>query len=221
MNSFKVKNTKINMDYIFEEKKNSVFDHTGHILLEMIGSKVKYECGNCGSIRPGNYFDLMKATTKFCGKCIDPGRKTLEEVCERFEQLKIEQSIPDYTILEYKTNKKVTFKCPDNHTFVMAYFDIKRGRRCPQCAPNRRAKTNLERYGAANPFGNKQIQEKIKETCLEKYGVTHHMKLETIRNKAIETNLQKLGVKYAFNTETTFKKIRQTHFEKYGFEYPL
>jgi hypothetical protein len=211
------------MDSIFEEKKNDVFDHTGHILLEKTGNgKFKYECGNCGLLRTGAYNDLMKPkSTKFCAKCIDPGRKTLDEVIERFELLKIEQSIPDYTILEYITNKKVTFKCNNNHIFNMAYSGIKRGRRCPQCAPDRRAKTNLERYGAANPFASEIIKERIKETCLEKYGVTHHMKLQSIRDKAVETNLKKLGVKYAFNTDETFEKIRQTHLQRYGVRFPL
>jgi hypothetical protein len=209
------------MDSIFEEKKNDVFDHTGHILLEKVGNgKFKYECGNCRSERIGKYLDLMKST-KFCAKCIDPGRKTLDEVIERFEQLKVEQSIQDYTILEYITNKKVTFKCNNNHIFNMAYSDIKRGRRCPQCTPGRRAKTNLERYGAANPFASEIIKERIKETCLEKYGVTHHMKLQSIRNKAVETNLKKLGVKYAFNTDETFEKIRQTHLQHFGVKFPL
>lgn len=211
------------MDSIFEEKKNDVFDHTGHILLEKIDNGTfKYQCGTCGRERTGRYSDLMKPkSTKFCAKCIDPGRKTLDEVIERFELLKIEQTIPNYTILEYVTNKKVTFRCHNNHVFMMAYFDIKRGRRCPQCAPNRRAKTNLERYGSANPFASEIIKERIKETCLQKYGVTHHMKLESIRNKAVETNLQKLGVKYAFNTDKTFEKIRQTHLQRYGVRFPL
>lgn len=209
------------MDSIFAEKKNDVFNHTGHILLEKIGNgKFKYQCGTCGSERTGQYYDLIRAT-KFCSKCIDPGRKSFDEVCEQFEQLKIDQSIPDYTILGYVTNKKVTFKCNYNHIFTMAYHDMKRGRRCPLCAPNRRSKTNLERYGAVNPFASEIIKERIKEKCLEKYGVTHHMKLESIRNKAVETNIQKLGVKYAFNTDETFEKIRQTHFERYGVRFPL
>lgn len=85
----------------------------------------------------------------------------------------------------------------------MAYFDIKRGRRC---APNRRFKTNLERYGASNPFASEIIKKRIKETCLEKYGVTHHMKLQSIRNKAVETNLQKLGVQIWVKIKYKFHK---------------
>jgi hypothetical protein len=184
---FEVK-IKNKMDSIFEEKKNNVYDHTGHILLERIeGGKFRYQCGNCERERTGQYFDLMRPkATKFCGQCIDPGRKSLDEVTERFEQLKIEQSIPNYTIVKYITNKKVVFNCDSNHEFTMAYHDIKRGRRCPQCAPKRRAKTNLARYGAANTFASETIKERIKETCVEKYGVTHHMKLKIIRDKAVD-----------------------------------
>ncbi|CCV01749.1 zinc-ribbon-containing protein [Invertebrate iridescent virus 22] len=206
----------------FYEKKNLIYGQTGHILLKLEHSYVEYECGNCGSIRTSRYSNLVKpGTTKFCSNCINPGRKTLEEVCQNFEKLKLENSLFNYSILEYLSNKNVTFKCDKDHIFKMAYADIKRGRRCPQCAPNRRAKTNLEKYNAVNPFASPQIKEKIKLTCLEKYGVTHHMKLKEIRDKAAETNLKKIGVKYAFNTKETFDKIRQKCLERYGVEFPL
>lgn len=206
------------MSLNFEEKKTKVYDQTGHTILESVSGKLKYKCGNCGTIKQSTYYDLMKPTrTKFCSSCTFRGKKTIEEVCEQFEQLKI----TGYTITDYKTNKQVTFNCDKNHTFIMSYNDIKRGRRCPQCAPKRRSQTNLEKYGSVNVFSNENIKEKIKGTCLEKYGVTHHMKLKEIREKAVETNLKNIDVKYAFNTEETFKKIRQTHFKKYGVEFPL
>ena len=66
------------MDSIFEEKKNNVYDLYDHTLLEKIdGDKFKYHCGSCGRERTGRYFDLMRPkATKFCGKYIDPGRRS-------------------------------------------------------------------------------------------------------------------------------------------------
>lgn len=79
------------MDSIFEEKKSDVFDHTGHILLEKIGNgKFKNACGNCGLLRAGAYNDLMKPkSTKFCAKCIDPGRKHLMRLTKDLNYLKL------------------------------------------------------------------------------------------------------------------------------------
>ena len=109
----------------------------------------------------------------------------MEEIIQEFEQLKIDHEIPKaYQILEYENNKVVTFKCNNDHIFTTSYYDLKRGRRCPQCAGSRRAKTNLTRYGVVDPFESEQVKNKIKETCLEKYGVDHHMKVEQIRKKA-------------------------------------
>jgi galactitol-specific phosphotransferase system IIB component len=103
----------------------------------------------------------------------------------------------------------------------MSYSDFKRGRRCPDCADSRRAKTNLGRYGVVNPFESAVVKEKIKETCLKKYGETHHMKVEEIRKKAEQTNMVKIGVKYSFHTPQSFEKIRKTCLLRYGVQFPL
>jgi hypothetical protein len=146
----------------------------------------------------------------------------MDDIVQEFEQLKINNGIPHhYKILNYENNKNVTFKCNRDHTFKTSYFDLKRGRRCPECSGSRRAETNLQRYGVVNPFESEQVKQKIKETCLEKYGETHHMKVEQIRKKAEQTNLNKIGVKYAFHTPESFEKIRKTCIKRYGAEFPL
>ena len=89
----------------------------------------------------------------------------MDDVLQRFEQLKLDENVPkEYKILNYVTNKEVTFRCDNDHVFKMSYSDFKRGRRCPDCADSRRAKTNLGRYGVVNPFESAVVKEKIKET---------------------------------------------------------
>lgn len=100
-------------------------------------------------------------------------------------------------------------------------------------------KTNLERYGAENPFQSKEIKQKIKETNLEKYGaenvfaskygkkkvkealinnygVTNASQSPEIKNRIKQTNLEKYGVESPSQSEEIKQKIEQTNLEKYG-----
>jgi hypothetical protein len=207
----------------FETKKLKILNSSGHILLTVDGPNVTYQCATCGQTRQSCYSNLRRSSSNRCGSCISATtKKTLDSVIEDFEQLKIEYDIPqEYRVIEYQNNKCVTFKCNNDHTFTTSYFDLKRGRRCPECADTRRSKTNVERYGAANVFAAPVVKEKIKQTCMTKYGETHHMKVESIRKKAEQTNLHKIGVKYAFHTPESFEKIRKTCVKRYGVEFPL
>jgi hypothetical protein len=215
--------TRTSKSCSFETKKLKILNSSGHILLTADGPNVTYQCGTCGQTRQSCYSSLLRASSKHCGSCISTTtKKTLDSVIEDFEQLKIEYDIPpEYRVVEYQNNKCVTFKCSNDHAFTTSYFDLKRGRRCPECADTRRSKTNVERYGAANTFAAPVVKEKIKQTCLTKYGETHHMKVESIRKKAEQTNLHKIGVKYAFHTPESFEKIRKTCVKRYGVEFPL
>lgn len=54
-------------------------------------------------------------------------------------------------------------------------------------------KTNLDKYGCANPFANEEVKEKIRNTNLEKYGVEVPTQNPDIRAKCIVTCLEKYG----------------------------
>ena len=63
---------------------------------------------------------------------------------------------------------------------------------CGQKHPETRQKmseTNLERYGATNPYGSKEIREKIKKVNLERYGVKNPYNIPKIHTKAIQNSL--------------------------------
>lgn len=47
------------------------------------------------------------------------------------------------------------------------------------------SQTNLERYGATNPYGSQQIRNKIKETNKIKYGVENAFSIPSIHEKAL------------------------------------
>ena len=81
----------------------------------------------------------------------------------------------------------------------------------------KRAKTNTEKYGAANVFASEQIKSKIKETCLRKYGVEY----------ASQAKITKIHINNTFNTKygnhymrvkmcvDTIKKNRLIRLEKF------
>lgn len=82
----------------------------------------------------------------------------------------------------------------------------------------RRAKTNVERFGTENPFQSEEIKEKIKETNLERYGVEWGLQSPEIMDKVVGTNLDRYGVENPFQSEEFKEKIKETNIEKYGVE---
>lgn len=85
---------------------------------------------------------------------------------------------------------------------------------CGQKHPDTRQKlsdTNLERYGATNPYGSKEIRDKIKAHNLEKYGVENPFCLPGVNEKAVRSS----------TSEKANEKRKQTCLAKYGTEYHI
>ncbi|MGI0075915.1 MAG: DUF7487 domain-containing protein [Nitrosopumilaceae archaeon] len=81
--------------------------------------------------------------------------------------------------------------------------------------------TNLERYGAENPFQLKEIQDKIKQTNLKKYGVDNPLKSEKVKEKIKQTNLERYGAENPQQNKAVQDKIKQTNLKKYGVEWNI
>ena len=62
-------------------------------------------------------------------------------------------------------------------------------------AKQRRAKTNLKRYNAENPYASKLIIDKMKQNNLDKYGVEYSWQREDIKKKIEQTHIDKYGTK--------------------------
>lgn len=61
---------------------------------------------------------------------------------------------------------------------------------------NKIKQTNLSKYGCENPFGNKDVQDKIKKFYQINYGVDHNMQLPECVEKSEQTQLEKYGTKH-------------------------
>ena len=55
----------------------------------------------------------------------------------------------------------------------------------------KRAKTCMERYGAANPFGSEQIKNKIKKDTMERYGTEFYQQTDEFKEKWQATYVSK------------------------------
>lgn len=85
----------------------------------------------------------------------------------------------------------------------------------------KRARTNLEKYGVENPFSNKDVQERIRKTNLEKYGVENPSSAESIKRKKIETSIARYGVGCHLQSDIVKSKSKRTILQRYGCDHPM
>ena len=79
--------------------------------------------------------------------------------------------------------------------------------------------TCLERYNAIAPMANKDVSEKSKKTILNKYGVEYVSQSEVVKQKAKATCIERYGVECSLQSETVRQKAKATILNKYGVEY--
>lgn len=85
----------------------------------------------------------------------------------------------------------------------------------------KRAKTNLERYGVIHTASLDSVIEKRKQTNLEKYGFEHAWSSKEVQEKIKQTNLERYGVECVLHKEGVQEKVKATNLEKYGVEFPF
>ena len=79
-------------------------------------------------------------------------------------------------------------------------------------AYERRASTNIERYGFSTPAKNEAVRERVRESWATK---TDDEK-QTIVERRSETSLKKYGTKYPSQSDKIKDKIRKTTIERHG-----
>ena len=89
-------------------------------------------------------------------------------------------------------------------------------------AKSKRAKTNLERYRAENPYASEEIKQKMKQDNLEKYGVEYSWQREDVKEKIKQTSLQRYGTTSPTQSDEVkqrAKKLKQTKLESFAKEH--
>lgn len=79
-------------------------------------------------------------------------------------------------------------------------------------------KTFQEKYGGA-PAKNKEVLQKMKNTCKEKYNVENPFASKEIQEKIKEKNKRNLGVEYPMQNKKCVEKAQQTNLERYSSEW--
>lgn len=83
-------------------------------------------------------------------------------------------------------------------------------------AKDKRAKTNIEKYGSENVFASEHIKNKIKKQNLKKYGVENPTQNPDIKEKIRQTNIERYGVEYPLQNEQIMNKLKETNLKVYG-----
>lgn len=110
------------------------------------------------------------------------------------------------------------FKCKScgkiqTRSFRTANIDNHKTLLCQDCL-------NIERYGYAHTYDNKEKQRYALDRVLEKHG-GFGMASKEIRDKIESTNLEKFGSKCSLKDPEVNAKARKTTKEKYGVDYAL
>lgn len=78
--------------------------------------------------------------------------------------------------------------------------------------------TCIDKYNVTNPLNKKDAQEKANKTKLEKFGTTNVLSLPEIRRKIKQTTLERYGAENVFASDYGKQKIKETLLDKYGVE---
>lgn len=98
----------------------------------------------------------------------------------------------DYSLVtgDISSHRKVTIICPEHGAFQQMPTGHLSGKGCLKCAPKKRAKTNVERYGVRNVMSLQSTLEKIKAATHKKYGVDYAMQDKDLASKNVEAKRQ-------------------------------
>ena len=76
-------------------------------------------------------------------------------------------------------------------------------------AREKRANTNLEKYGTENVYASEQVKEKIRQTNLERYGVDYSWQSDDVKEKSKATSLAKYGTEHPQQSDAVKQHTRQ------------
>lgn len=112
----------------------------------------------------------------------------------------------DYSLItgDISSHRKVAIICPEHGTFMQTPTGHLSGKGCLKCAPKKRVKTNVERYGVRNVMSLPSTLEKIKAMTQTKYGVDYAMQNKELVSKNFEAK-RKNGT---FSTSSVEERIK-------------
>lgn len=121
----------------------------------------------------------------------------------------------DYSLItgDISSHRKVMIICPEHGVFQQTPTGHLSGKGCLKCAPKKRAKTNVERYGVRNVMSLQSTLEKIKAATHKKYGVDYAMQDKDLASKNVEAKRQS----GTFSTSSVEEHVKG--FDDFEFQY--
>ncbi len=124
---------------------------------------------------------------------------------------------------DYRGIKKgVKSLCPKKHECNVKLRQLQKGHTCCRiCGREKARKTNMERYGVANPMQSDAVKAKARQTNMKRYGGPSSMCDPKIREKARKTNIERYGVDNPMQSDEVKAKARKTNMQRYGGPNPI
>lgn len=139
-----------------------------------------------------------------CALCAGVNKLTPETFIAKAK--KVHGDKYDYSLItgDISSHRKVAIICPEHGVFEQTPTGHLSGKGCLKCAPKKRAKTNVERYGVRNVMSLQSTLEKIKAATHKKYGVDYAMQDKTLVSKHVDAKCQN----GTFNTSSVEKHVK-------------
>jgi len=141
----------------------------------------------------------------------DSSTQKLKQFCS----MKCRRNPKAHAIVSQKTKMTTLKKYGDDYYINLGKKNALKSDIEKKEVAEKRANTNIEKFGVSNPWESKEVQEQIKNTNLERYGVEHAIQSKDIFQKGLDTKLQRYGDKNFNNSD----KNRSTCVERYGYEF--
>jgi len=122
---------------------------------------------------------------------------------------------PEKAYIFLVTNYPVELICSCGKTkrYVVGRYMCEKA--CP-AVKQKRLQTNIEKYGASSPLGNKLIREKAKQTLFQNYQVENPSQSKEISSKKIETCQKNFNCDFPMQSPQVQEKCKTTFLNLYG-----
>lgn len=202
----------------FEEWKERILKNSGHVLLEIGRDRsCVYECGNCKT-KTKSFLGNIDTSLGFCPSC-----QNKQFIKDREEAEKEIYELSEYKVVEYVDSHNIKLRCLIGHEYTGMLKEFRRGRRCPECAGERRIKNIMERFGAKyfvqsdeckrmmmERYGTEQFvqSDEFRRMMMERYGSEHFVQSEEFKRIMLE----RYGVEHALQNPEIFRKWMRSSF---------
>ena len=141
-----------------------------HNTFDGVSASVQWTC-NCGHIWTTSFTNIRRGT--WCPYCQGLKKHTILE-CQELARHKGGQCLESNYV---SNNVPMRWQCAKGHMWAVRFCQLTlKGTWCPVCGVEKAKQTNLIRYGSENPFGSREIMQRIKDTNQSKFGVDHPSK---------------------------------------------